>query len=131
MLHGVPRSIEVGGHSFPGREDYLNHLGITDTDRELDKETCIAIQKDWHTRGQNGCVFAMHAARKLDREQWSYDVFKALPEAAIMQQAIAEAVGNPNNQLSSLLFPNINTTEELHELIELAGEAGALLGRRT
>ena len=127
MLHGVPRSIEVGGHSFPGREDYLNHLKITDADRELDKETYIAIQKDWHIRGQNGCVFAMHAARNLDGEQWSYDVYKALPEAAVLRQAIVEAVDNQNNQLASLLFPDVNTTEKLHELIAIAGEAGCII----
>lgn len=127
MLHGVPRSIEVGGHTFPDREDYLNHLKAMGDDRELDKATLIAIQKDWHSRGQNGCVFAMHAARKLDENQWSYQVHDNIPDADTMQQTITKAVDDPNNQLASLLFPNVNTVEELSELIEVAGQAGCII----
>lgn len=59
----TPRTATVGGYTFPTRYDYLARCGRRAVD-ELDADTIIAIQRDWHMRGQNGCFFAMHTARK-------------------------------------------------------------------
>jgi hypothetical protein len=58
MLHDVPRSLALGGYTFPTRDDYLARYVATGQAGALDEETIIAIQRDWHQRGQNGCVFA-------------------------------------------------------------------------
>lgn len=126
MLHGISRSVEVADYTFPNRKDYFESLGISDSN-ELDKETSIAIQRDWHSRGQNGCVFAMFAAQKLNEEQWAYEAYDALPDAASMQDAIKSAVNDPDNEVLSLLFPTITDTPGLHSLIDLAIEAGCAL----
>ena len=126
MLHGIPRSVEAGGLTFPDREDYLSTLKLRDGSGELDTAALIAIQRDWHSRGQNGCVFAMHAARQLSDQQWSYEVYDGMPDALTMQMAIESAVGNPENELASLLFPNVTSLEQLAELINTAVEAGCV-----
>lgn len=131
MTHDVPRSVEVAGWSFPGREDYLQHYGIEPTEvgghLEVDSATAIEIQRNWHSRGQNGCVFAMQAAHKLDQEQWSATVYNELPEPAAVRRIIEGAVADPKNQIHSFLFPNVTTPQQLRELIDLSVESGCVM----
>ena len=131
MSLDVVRSVEAGGWQFPGRDDYLALYDIAPSEEtgllELDADTAITIQRDWHTRGQNGCVLAMHAARMLDREQWSATVLNELPEPDVMRDTIEQAVADPNNQIHSFLFPNVTSPDQLREVIDLAVEAGCVL----
>lgn len=127
MLHGVQRNHQIGGESFPSRHDYLEHLGIKLSEygiEELDAATVVAVQRDWHMRGQNGCVFAMRASRQLDERQWTHAVCTTLPEAETMRVAIEAAVQDPLNELLSMLFPNVNTLDEVRSLINLAAASG-------
>lgn len=131
MTHDVPRSVEVAGWQFPGREDYLQYYGIEPTEPggtiEVDPATAVEIQRDWHSRGQNGCVFAMHASRRLDQEQWSATVYSELPNPEEMRGAIEGAVNDPKNQIHSFLFPNVTTPQQLRELIDLSVESGCVM----
>ncbi len=68
MLHDLPRTLTVGGYTFPTRADYLASCANSRGLAELGANLLIAIQRDSHIRGQNGCVFAMHAARKLSAQ---------------------------------------------------------------
>src|SRR6266487_1265075 len=131
MMHDVSRSVNVAGWSFPGREDYLQHYGIEPTETggplEVGPTTAVEIQRDWHSRGQNGCVFAMHAAHKLDQEQWSATVHNELPEPAVMRGVIEGAVDDPKNQIHSFIFPNVTTPQQLRELIDVSVESGCVM----
>lgn len=130
MIHGIPRSVEVEGMPFPGRDDYLGHYGVEASESgelNLDQEQVVAIQRDWHSRGQNGCVFAMHAARNYSPHQWSMSVHDELPESSEMRALIEGAVEDADNQLHSLIFPNITTTEQVYELVGRAVEAGCTI----
>jgi hypothetical protein len=132
MIHGIPRSVNVEGIAFPGREDYLQHFDIgrqgeTDGRLEIDSATAIEIQRDWHSRGQNGCVFAMHAARNLTETQWSSTVHDELPESTTMRTLVETAIDDPENQIHSFIFPNITTPPQLRELIDLSMDAGCIM----
>lgn len=125
MIHGVPRNTELAGMSFPNRDDYLQHFGISlPEDIEVNPETAISIQRDWHARGQNGCVFAMHAARNFNYSQWSSTVHSELPDSDSMREAIESAVVDEDNELHSFIFPNITGRRGIEELIQRSIDAG-------
>lgn len=71
----------------------------------------------------------MHAARRLNGEQWSYEVYGDIPDAVIVQDTITGAVGSPENELMSLLFPNVTSLEQLGKLLDTMIEAGCILRR--
>ncbi|HEU5187482.1 MAG TPA: hypothetical protein VFT87_03185 [Candidatus Saccharimonadales bacterium] len=109
MIHGIPRSVEVEGTAFPGRNDYLEHFGVVASEEmdgrlEIDPAIALEIQRDWHSRGQNGCVFAMHAARNLTQEQWSSSVHAELPEPTIMRDFVEAAIVDPERWRRCLPF---------------------------
>jgi hypothetical protein len=124
MLHAIDRTLHVGGYTFPTRDDYLTYYARDGFVDDLSEETIIAIQRDWHTRGQNGCVFAMHGARKLSAEQWRYEVHRNPVDPDKVRQAIASAVADPANEILSLLFPVVEHANQLSHLVGIILTAG-------
>ncbi|MGH3794250.1 MAG: hypothetical protein ACRDSP_05120 [Pseudonocardiaceae bacterium] len=114
----------MGGYTFPTRYDYLACCGSSRTVDDLDADTIIAIQRDWHMRGQNGCVFAMHAARKLNNQQWRYETYPRVPDASAIRQSITNAIADPENQILSLVFPAVECEKDVRDLVSLARSAG-------
>lgn len=131
MGPNIPKSVEAGDWAFPGRDDYLGHYGIVPHDPdgrvEIDPSTVIEIQRDWHSRGQNGCVFAMRAARQLNLTQWSASVHNDLPDPDTMRDIIQRAVDDPENQIHSFLFPNITTPQQVRDLMGVSVTAGCVM----
>jgi len=131
MRQDIPRSVEAGGWSFPGRDDYLDYYGITPSEGsgqlEVAPSTVIEIQRDWHSRGQNGCVFAMQAARQLNLEQWSASVHNDLPDPETMHDIIQRAVDDPENEIHSFILPNITTPEQIRALMDVSVAAGCVM----
>lgn len=124
MLHDVPRTAAVGGYTFPTRYDYLARCGNSRTVDELDADTIVTIQRDWHMRGQNGCVFAMHAARKLNNQQWRYEVHPRVPDKNALRQSITAAIADPDNQILSLIFPAVECRKDVRSLVDLVRSVG-------
>ena len=124
MLHDVPRTARLGGYTFPTRHDYLTHRAERAAVDELEPPAVVAIQRDWHMRGQNGCIFAMHAARKLNARQWRYEVQPRVGDARRVGRMVAAAVDDPENQILSLLFPALERLDDVYELLWLARLAG-------
>ena len=124
MLHGVPRTMQIGGYTFPTRDDYLSHYTVGGHVDELNEETIAAIQRDWHRRGQNGCVFAMHAARKLTARQWRYEVHSSSKDIEHLRGSIHASVNDPHNEIMSLVFPSIECRADVSELVQVAFAVG-------
>jgi adenylate cyclase class IV len=124
MLHAIDRTLHVGSYVFPTRDDYLAYYAPSRLVDDLNEEAIIAIQRDWHTRGQNGCVFAMHAARKLSAEQWRYEIHRNPVNPGKVRQAIASAVADQANEILSLIFPAVERSAELRHLVAVILAAG-------
>jgi hypothetical protein len=97
---------------------------------ELDAATVIAIQRDWHMRGQNGCVFAMHAARKLNHRQWRYEVYPQVPDKESIAQSIVSAIQDSENQILSLIFPAVECPHDVRGLVSFAESVGCYQAER-
>lgn len=119
----MPRSLALGGYTFPTRDDYLARYVPAGQVDELDEETIIAIQRE-HQRGQNGCVFAMHAARKLPAEQWRYEVHRTGADIDALRHSVQAAVADPHNEILSLIFSRVACEAGVSELVDLALSAG-------
>lgn len=130
-LGRVDKSVTYGRYTFPTMTDYIHFFldrgYITKPEELLENDTLIAsMQRHWHTRGQNGCVFAQAVADNSALCGWENAVCNK-PLGALLekshshriQRLVNEAVRNPKIQIVSLLFPQILETDELVILIRL------------
>ena len=127
MIHDLSRTLELGGYTFPTRGDYLTRYAAGRPVNELSSEMIIDIQSDWHSRGQNGCVFAMYAARNFSSQQWRHEVLFDHQDVDRIRGAISRAVTEPHNEAVSLLFPQATTVAQLRDLVHATLEAGCHL----
>jgi hypothetical protein len=124
MQHDLPRTFTVGGYTFPTRADYLARCANGRDVADLKADQLISIQRDWHSRGQNGCIFAMHAARKLSAQQWRYEVHPPDPDVQAIRRSISVSISDPDNQILSLIFPAVECRTGLRQLIDIARSVG-------
>jgi hypothetical protein len=123
-LDGVNVSRNCNGLYFSTRGDYEQHLqklapAAPQGACWKDDDVAAAVQRHWHTRGQNGCVFAQIAATDAGSIGWQtvvlrLDDHRSLPEQLHrLSTIISEAVQDPDCNLLSLLFPEPTTAAEL------------------
>lgn len=131
MIHDILRHQVINGMLFPTRADYLEYFRVVTPEvgtlLDIEPAIVVIIQRDWHIRGQNGCVFSMNAARRFDQSQWSSTVCSELPDSDTMRATIKAAVADKDNQLHSFIFPNITSSEGVYELVQRSVEAGCIL----
>lgn len=130
---GVPRSAEHGRRRFSTRSDYEMHLTrvrwVTAPEKLwIDAELVAAVQRDWHTQGQTGCLFARHLARTLPDQAWPSAVISHVRGAGPdLDAAVAAAIASPDAQLLSVLFPSVDDADALVELLEELARNARLL----
>jgi hypothetical protein len=127
-LGHVAKSVQYGKLSFPTLADYVQFYiqrgDIAVVEEFWMNDVLIAdMQRHWHTRGQNGCVFAQAVADNSSDRGWESIVINA-PFSEVTTQAaieklnaiLAAAIASPSTQLISILFPQVR---EVHELVGL------------
>lgn len=113
---------------FPNRDDYKTYFlahGVSNNQKNIwdDDELVIATQRHWHTRGQNGCVFAQVAATHADKYGWESKVLRdgsytTSDASRAIDQIFDLAVKNQCCENLSLLFPQIDTPDNLVGLLK-------------
>lgn len=78
----------------------------------LSPERIYALaQRDWHVRGQTGCMFARLAASQADTLTWDYIVAPGenhdVDTFSTVRDLVARAVEEPRCQMLSVLFPDV------------------------
>lgn len=140
----VSESVEFGEWVFPDRFDYEQYFlskGIIQTPAELweHDELVSSVHQHWHTKGQNGCVFARALATHPEKYGWQVQVVN-LPASEIgeaetinrIDSCLEDAIQFPNCGLISFLFPQVVTAEHLADLLQgLLKSANILLDRTT
>lgn len=108
---------QYGLRRFPAPEQYHRHVDQTLEEAELPNPAAIyaVAQRDWHMRGQNGCVFARLAARAAPSLSWRYVVVFGATDGSQLH-AISEHVQTmseePGTQVVSVLFPEVREAGE-------------------
>ena len=133
-LPGAARSARHGRRRFSTRSDYEAHLRrlrwVTAREKAWDDAELVAgVQRDWHTQGQTGCVFAQGLARTLPDDAWPSAVVPQVRGAgARVDAALASATASTEAQLLSVLFPTVDRPCALLALLaELARSSERLL----
>jgi hypothetical protein len=74
--------------------------------------------------GKTAVSLPMHAAWKLNAQQWHYEVCPPDPEAQAIRRIIKSAIYDPDNQILSLIFPAVECHADLRQLIDIARSVG-------
>jgi hypothetical protein len=82
--------------------------------RAASGEIAVAAQRDWHVRGQNGCMFARLAAKDALRVGWRH---LPLPDHSartigLAAKDIESAISDADAQIVSVLFPDVRSADE-------------------
>ncbi len=120
----LPRDVSLGLRRFPALHHY--HTQVAALTQEYGSTVQSArlyahAQRDWHVRGQTGCMFARLAARVADALRWDYVVVtEDLGDEsyyAELGRAIDSAIADNACQIASLLFPYITRPSEAVHII--------------
>ncbi|MFS0593986.1 hypothetical protein AB1L05_20580 [Cytobacillus horneckiae] len=113
----IKRSKIISKRKFPMRVDYENYF--KDNDVWSNDNIVSSIHKHWHSRGQNGCVFAQHLAKEhSEKTGWDSFVYnKETIDINSLDNIILKAINNDEIEVLSLLFPKVVDLEQLSNLI--------------
>lgn len=107
------RDTTYGLRKFPSARLYRSRINdITRHQEHAATSRVYAIaQRDWHVRGQTGCMFARLAARSAEKLRWDYAVTSHSSASADLCSSAAHQldamIADPECQVLSLLFPAI------------------------
>lgn len=125
----ISGSLQQGSWHFPTRNDYIDYLLGTNlvsdpNDIWQNDRFTVAIQRHWHSRGQNGCVFAQVAANGAGQNGWHSIVIKGEIQDVVSPENqrnigsnIALAIHDPDCQIISFLFPQVVDPGDLVTLL--------------
>lgn len=115
---GLTKSRVIKKREFPTRKDYEQYFGGSSIWTSV--KYVEDIHKHWHGRGQNGCVFAQHLAKKETvKTGWHSNIFFENEfNQKNIDRTIELAIDNPDIEVLSLLFPNVVTLDHLTNLVK-------------
>jgi hypothetical protein len=121
-------TVAYGERRFPASGQY--HQLVSDLSRTNNApsvyELSVLAQRDWHARGQNGCVFARLAALAADSLRWDYIVVSELLQTpgsivALCAQ-LDTAIADERCEVVSILFPLTSApSQAIATIRELSG----------
>jgi hypothetical protein len=136
VFAGIARSATYGRRSFPTRSDYVDAYAASvgkASDPLADPDFVRAAARDWHTRGQTGCLFARRLSAISDQTKWPSVVYSASSPAAFadelsasLEAELAAALDAPACEILSLLFPFVETIADLRRLCLLVSAHSAI-----
>ncbi len=126
----LERDVSYGLRKFPAASQYHSSIGhlISSADPRMANRVYALAQRDWHVRGQTGCMFARLAARSASTLRWDYVVvsdLRATPEACNqIIDALDCAVADRGCQVLSFLFPTVVEPLEAVEVVYFLASRG-------
>lgn len=78
-------------------------------------------QNSWHVKGNNGCIFSQVIASNVEKYNWQKTIVGPLDGNSTNQIDISvkTAIEDPEVRLLSLIFPAIESVEDLSHLCEI------------
>jgi hypothetical protein len=131
----LPKRSQFGNRRFPDPYDYW--AAVADLREAGDVAELVgAAQRDWHLRGQTGCLFAQVAALAPADAHWDALVVGADPADlgpagyGEIGEFAAQATTDADTELASVVFPAARTgLEAVDILVGLARETAFFLER--
>jgi len=95
----------------------------------LDNLAILEMQRSFFSRNRAGCAFAAYAAKRPSKYGWRSVVL--VPTVDKIAHELAGAIADPGVQALSLIFPDIQSTSDLIELVGTCLETGLFLDEAT
>lgn len=111
LFHAVRPTVVYGDRSFPSCEQYHQTVAEVVRAGHSRARAVAAAQRDWHSRGQNGCQFARLAALDADHLRWDYLVVDSTRPDRVGDLFTEHAVVD-GTEVLSVLSPDITTAAQ-------------------
>jgi hypothetical protein len=112
---GLPADEHYGQRRFPGPHQYERRVEDICSRYPSSKSVIYVLaQRDWHIRGQTGCMFARLAALQAANLRWVYLVSTGTDPraAALIRDEVQETVKEPDSQVLSILMPKVRSAPD-------------------
>jgi hypothetical protein len=117
-FNGLQNDMSFGKYHVPSPDQYDARIAeLQDTGLPL-SAIAIEAQRDWHTRGQNGCNFARIAARRAMEVGW-HSEFIGLDNVERAGEVMETAVNDPDRQIVSLVFDRMSASDLVDTIVTL------------
>lgn len=114
----MPTEQKYGLRSFPSPSQYHRRVAeiLAHESVESADDIYALAQRDWHIRGQTGCMFARLAALQASTLQWTYLVTEYTGEDAShahrLGKAIRDSINDDAVEVVSILFPAVDRASQ-------------------
>lgn len=108
-----------GKYNVPSLEQYSERTQQLRDDGLPNGTISTAAQRDWHTRGQNGCNFARIAARRAMEVGWHSEYIASVDDIDRVDDVMKSAEDNPESEIVSVVFEPMSPTDLADTLVTL------------
>lgn len=112
VFHALRPTVRHGNRAFPSIEQYRQATADAEQAGYHRARVLAAAQRDWHARGQNGCLFARLAALAADGLRWDYLVAEAAQPDQV-GELFRECAAADGTEVLSVLVPDLTTADEV------------------
>lgn len=116
-MHAVRPTVVYGDRSFPSAEQYHQAVAEAVLAGHDRARAAAAAQRDWHSRGQNGCQFARLASLAADRLRWDYLVADYV-YSEDLGALFSERVAVEGTEVLSILVPSITIATQVMRFVQ-------------
>jgi hypothetical protein len=116
LFHRLPGTARYGTRRFPTATQYHELVYVLELTNKSNAARLVALaQRDWHVRGQNGCMFARLAALGAGALRWDTLVVttpcERIDDETIqtIEERVQERIMDPRVEILSIVFPEIRT----------------------
>ena len=116
----------IGLYNLPSLEQYDARVNNLRSSGIPDSEIAIEAQRDWHSRGQNGCNFARIAARKAVEIGWQshyVPTSRGAVELSNLDEVMEAAELDDQCEIMSIIFEPMQPIDLLDTITRLTEES--------
>lgn len=127
VFRALSGEVRYGSRRFPSVHRYYEAVRILEClQAGVGTARLIALaQRDWHVRGQNGCMFARLAALEAENLRWDTIVVEAAPAVIDMricfdiERCVLDRIQDPQVQVLSIIFPRVSSVADAIRIMRL------------
>lgn len=124
---GLTNDVEFGKYRLPSIEQYKERADELSEQGIPEAVIATEAQRDWHTRGQNGCNFARIAARRAAEIGWRSSFIADVDDLTTVDSVMQASESDQNAEIVSLVLPPMSPSDLLDTMVTLTEESSFYL----
>lgn len=122
-FNGLQNDLSFGKYHVPSPMQYDTRITELQASGLPLAAIAVEAQRDWHTRGQNGCNFARIAARRAMEVGWHSEFIGSRDNVARVGDVMEAAANDPTQQIVSLVFDRMPASDLVDTIVTLTEES--------